>query len=539
MKKETADPGNTHPRRDAPAILVLLLVSAWPLLNFANVNRDKAFSIPIVLAFFAISFTVTMVVYGLCRWLIRRVPPGSWALALAAGHVLFFGHAVVLPRLGRAIALAGLPGGRVTLAAAVIVIVLSAALLGSRRLAVTAVAVGLAVAMATPAAGLTRFAIGQWQAARRSPAPSTRAQGTLRFQPNIYFVMADGYGRSDSLQRFLGFDNRAAIAELEGLGFFVARNARANYPMTFLAMSSVLNMDYVATPDKPPYPDRSGFTMFLRGENAVFNQFKQLGYSVVQAGSGLWKEFGCWGFEDVCIEEQTFGAGEVFRLGFGETETALMEMTPLFKRYIAAARTRGVFGEAVTNFAGLTKALRTVDLTRPVLVLAHSFPPHPPFIYSADCSIRGEVVYDYGPLRDRADDPAGRERYRQLSAEAAECVTSQMLFFAREITRRDPGAIVVIQSDHGSDTRVDWSPRTPLNSWTREARQERFGVLNAIRLPIRCRQWLTDEISPVNTFRLVMGCLQDRRPDLLPDRSFVAAYENHSEFGRLSEIVEP
>jgi hypothetical protein len=294
-------------------------------------------------------------------------------------------------------------------------------------------------------------------------------------------------------------------------------------------------MDYVVTPEMPRYADRSRFAMYLRGENATFERFKRLGYSIVQAGSGLWKEFGCWGYEDICIEQQTFGAGEVFRIGFGETEMALMEMTPLFKRYVAAAKARGVFNGAVTNFAGLTKALRTVESGKPLLVMAHSYPPHPPFIYGPDCSIRDEIIYDYGPMRDRTDEPVGRERYRRLYAESAECVTRQMLFFAREITRRDPGAIVIIQSDHGSDTRVDWSARTPLSAWTAEAFHERFGVLNAIRLPERCRQWLYESISPVNTFRVVTGCLQDTKPDLVPDRSFVAAYENHPEFGRVHE----
>jgi hypothetical protein len=411
-------PPRSH-RLDTLPILVLMLVAAWPLVNFANVNRDKAFSGWILLAFFAVSALTSLLLYLIGRRLVRRVPPGSWALALAAGHALFFAHALVLPPIGRALATAGIQPGRTAWTAAILIILGLAAWIGRHRLAVTALAAGLAVAVAMPAAGVAAFAVRQWRDSRPPVARSGDTHGTLVSQPNIYFVLADGYGRTDSLRTYLGFDNSAAIEELEDLGFFVARKAQANYPMTFLAMSSVFNMDYVVTPEMPRYADRSRFAMYLRGENATFERFKRLGYSIVQAGSGLWKEFGCWGYEDICIEQQTFGAGEVFRIGFGETEMALMEMTPLFKRYVAAAKARGVFNGAVTNFAGLTKALRTVESGKPLLVMAHSYPPHPPFIYGPDCSIRDEIIYDYGPMRDRTDEPVGRERYRRLYAESA------------------------------------------------------------------------------------------------------------------------
>lgn len=521
-------------RQTAPFV-VLVLVSAWPLVNFANVNRDKAFSAPILLGLFAMSCLASAILYLACRRLFPRVPGGAWAFVLAAGHALFFAHAVVLPPIGRALAAGGVRVGPVAWTAAIAIILLAMGWVGTHRLAVTALAAGLAVAVAMPAGSLVAFGVRHWRGGNTPVTASGQAHGPLLSRPNVYFVIADGYGRTDTLRKFLGFDNGGLIHALEDLGFFVAGKANANYPMTFLALGSALSMDYVATPATPRYEDRTRFNPVLGGDNAVVALFKGFGYSFVQAGSGLWQETNCRGHEDLCLENDTFGAGEVFRVGFGETEMALMEMTPLFKQYLAAARARGVFAGAITNFAGLTKALRTVDTGKPLFVVAHSYPPHPPFIYSPDCSIRDEIVSDYGPLRDRTDDAAGRERYRRLYAESVECVSRQMHFFAREIVRRDPGAIVVIQSDHGSDTRVDWSPATPLHAWTREAIEERFGVINVVRVPERCRQWLYDSISPVNTFRLIVGCLQDRQPDLLPDRSFVAAYENHPEFGLVHE----
>jgi hypothetical protein len=66
----------------------------------------------------------------------------------------------------------------------------------------------------------------------------------------------------------------------------------------------------------------------------------------------------------------------------------------------------------------------------------HSYPPHPPFVYAPDCSIRSDIVYDIVPLRDC--DVAGMTESRQLYADSVGCVSRQLVFFAREIAQRDP-----------------------------------------------------------------------------------------------------
>lgn len=517
-------------------LLVLVLVCAWPLVNFANVNRDKAFSVPVLLAFFAVSVVALTAAYGLSCRVFPRVPRGSLALALGTGHALFFGYATGLRRSGHLVAAAD---GVFPLT--VIGILVLMAWLGSKRVAVTAFAAGLAVAVALPAASLAAFAYRQRisEAQPLSSTASTQPPETARLRPNVYFVIADGYGRTDTLRKFLHFDNSPFMDDLEAAGFFVAKHARANYPTTFLALSTALNMDYMATEATPRFADRSAFNPILLGDNAVVEMFKGLGYSFVQAGSGMWQETNCHGFEDICIEDETFGAGRLFRLGFGETEMALMKLTPVFDRYVALARARGVFDAAITDFSRLGVALRHVKSESPILVVAHSYPPHAPFVYRADCSIVDPVIHDYASMRDHRTDTVARERYRRSYAESTECVSRQMVAFAREIAARDPGAIVIIQSDHGTDMTVDWSGRTPLDAWSYNAVEERFGIVNAIRAPEACRQWLYDSMSPVNTFRFVRGCLQGTAPEYLPDRMFAASYEHHPEFGLVKAYRNP
>ncbi len=73
-------------------------------------------------------------------------------------------------------------------------------------------------------------------------AKAQRADGEL---PNIYYIILDGYARDDVLQEYFDFDNRPFVKELEKRGFYVARQSTSNYMLTFLSLTSSLDMRYL------------------------------------------------------------------------------------------------------------------------------------------------------------------------------------------------------------------------------------------------------------------------------------------------------
>lgn len=73
-------------------------------------------------------------------------------------------------------------------------------------------------------------------------APSQASPSTDAALPNIYYIIVDGYGRSDVLKDLYGADNSDFITFLERRGFFVATDARSNYSKTILSLASSLNM---------------------------------------------------------------------------------------------------------------------------------------------------------------------------------------------------------------------------------------------------------------------------------------------------------
>ncbi|MBT4002001.1 MAG: hypothetical protein HOF10_01675 [Chloroflexi bacterium] len=64
-------------------------------------------------------------------------------------------------------------------------------------------------------------------------------------QPDVYYIILDGYSREDYLNEVLSYDNRPFLNELEGYGFYIANCSQANYSLTRYSLASSLNMEYV------------------------------------------------------------------------------------------------------------------------------------------------------------------------------------------------------------------------------------------------------------------------------------------------------
>ena len=58
--------------------------------------------------------------------------------------------------------------------------------------------------------------------------------------PAIYYIILDGYARSEVMRELFDFGNTAFLERLERKSFFVARGSNANYCKTPLSRSSSL-----------------------------------------------------------------------------------------------------------------------------------------------------------------------------------------------------------------------------------------------------------------------------------------------------------
>lgn len=312
--------------------------------------------------------------------------------------------------------------------------------------------------------------------------------------PNIWLVIPDGYSRADVVEGRTGLDLAPWIAALEQRGFQVADDARANYPTTWASVATMLDMDYVLDEDDRVGNRRPLFDR-IRGNNATVRTLRAWGYGYVHSGGVAWEGSRCAGYEDRCLGMTRFT----------ETDWALVRSTPL-----APLFQRMMFAEVadLSDPQTVVHDVMTDEPEEPYFVLAHLLSPHPPFVRDARCGRRQDVpTYEKGR-------PA---EYRGM----VECLNKQLLDAIDTILEADPEAVIIIQSDHGHDWGVDFSdPYDP--AWSREAGWDRWPLLSALRLPDGCA--VPEDLSPVNTMRLVLACLSDNRPDLLPYRAWITTY---------------
>ena len=487
--------------------LPLILMAAWPFVGFASHNARDFVNFGVVLKYGLIFNAALVLMAVLAMAVLRRQPPTRITLTLAVAAVAFFlfGYAesFVLQWFG-----VGRFRYSLALFGVVFLALVSAAWWLSRaRHAATILSVAAGVAVLVAVFELAQH-FAQRQEAGAPPAATAPAGGAAT--ANVYFVLFDEYGRADQLLDAFGFDVAPFQDALRSQGFQVVARSHANLPMTHLSLTTTLSMDYIVPVGPGALDGFYGYKSRLRGYNEVVASFRALGYRYVHAQPGRWEGSRCGGGEDLCIKGATPHA-------FNETEVALLGMSPLLP--VAWKLFPNALKYGRIQFSDVVARLKDLPAP-PYFLYAHLLQPHD-LQFDADCSPypnpRGIQLRDrpWGTLTE-----AGKAAYIATIT----CINRQILKGVEAIIKADPEAIVVLQADHGFALGDTFTK--PLGDWTETDFSRRFGVFNALRLPPRCRSMLYETLSPVNTFRVVLACLEGREPNLLPDRSYVGIYNN-------------
>jgi hypothetical protein len=487
----------------ARGLLAIALFTAWPLLNFANRNRERldSFAGDFLMSVAAVAFGVAAASFllGFALSGFRRVP--ALALAVVAAVTLFFNHQNLVEGLEKVV---GGAAGPVWLALS-LAICGAALALGNRRAVPGLLLTFGLVASLIPGSSLAIFALrGEPDLAASLEPPGLE----LRSTPNIFHIIVDSYAREDALRRFLGYDNAAFVAALRQRGFYVADASYSNYPATFLSLASTLGMDYFVTEETPRFKTvGSQFYPLVQGENPAAAELRRHGYAHIQQSCVVSDISSCGPAVDLC-------------LGTGRTalDQSLLDRTALsFVTERARPSTLGDF----------TSRLDEVFSQRPPLyAFVHSTPPHPPMTYAPDCRPASEPA----PLADHW-------RNRASYMHDIECVNGELLGLVDEILSRDPEAVILVHGDHGSAFGVDWSQ--PMEGWSEEQVEERYSILMAVRLPATCRDLLYPTLSPVNLYRVVLACLAEVEPTLRPDELYISPKPSHPDWGSAYRVGRP
>ncbi len=131
------------------------------------------------------------------------------------------------------------------------------------------------------------FSRAQTDGARATRIPTVVLRpSTDEPSPDIYYIILDGYARSDYMTEAIGLDNSEFIAFLERQGLLVAKESRSNHNWTSLSLASSLNMtlaQYLGANMLPGYYP-TPFVDFIR-HNLVRRSLEEIGYRTVAVQS--------------------------------------------------------------------------------------------------------------------------------------------------------------------------------------------------------------------------------------------------------------
>jgi hypothetical protein len=505
--------------RLAPFALVLLAGLA-PFVSFAYANKTQVYDHSLLALYAGATACTTLLILAAIRVLggKARFAQRANALAIAIFFFFVFGlfRSAVAMQLTQHVSFVT---GALWLGAMLAAIAASWRMARQERLSSALLVIAAAMFVA-PLASLSVFALSMPAARDAAAAGETRA---FVQRPNIYFFLMDGYARADKLRELSGADNTPFLDSLRDSGFRVIDRATANYPTTWLSVSSTLSMRYIQTEDMPPYRSTAPHYRIMNGDSATVRRFRANGYRYVHLANGH-PQFNCSGIADLCIGRQD----ETSVTAISDLELNLLQMTPLY--YVLSRLAPDVlskpFRGSISQVADVADEIAGIPLDQPFFLYAHLLVPHPPYLLDAQCR----------PNNNMADVSLRSWSREAIPAYAAymQCANRQMMDLVGRILARDRQAVIVLQGDHGSGFLVDWL--LPLRQWSQAGISERLAPLSAIRMPAACQDSLYDDMSLVNNFRAVTACLEGRRPQYLEDKSYITPDSDNREFGQVLRV---
>lgn len=160
----------------------------------------------------------------------------------------------------------------------------------------------------------------------------------------------------------------------------------------------------------------------------------------------------------------------------------------------------------------LDELKRIPELNGPKFVFVHIVGPHPPFVLNH----QGKAVTPVRPYLAGDGEAFGGspEEYQQQYVEQLRYINSQIQVAVDSILEKSARPpVILIQGDHGPGSLLR------RNSLDKTCLFERTSILSAYYLPGGSPA-LTPDLSPVNTFRVVLNTFFGTDLELLPNRTY-------------------
>jgi hypothetical protein len=358
---------------------------------------------------------------------------------------------------------------------------------------------------------------------------STPAQNA----PDIYYFIFDRYAGPKSLKEEYAFDNSKFLNLLKQKGFYIAENAKTNYPKTFLSLGSSFNMEYLDALTKQTNggksADESLVTPLIR--NGKIIQFlKERGYVIVNIGPKTWTPTSMNPNADknFIMPSGTYMGADIFTTGFLNTTIAGPILQKLLHNPLDVSQDPNNNEHRNVALYEIKAVEQAITIQGPKFVFVHILLPHDPFVFDKNCTPISEItvnqhdhIYNY---------------LNQL--QCANLKIEKLMNAIIKMSKTPP--VIILQSDEGPFPMKE--PVDDKQSWGQAsdtALREKFPILNAYYFPNASTSALYDSITPVNSFRVLFNTYFGTDYPLLSDKNYVFTdEENYYKFTDVTERVK-
>lgn len=328
-------------------------------------------------------------------------------------------------------------------------------------------------------------------------------------QPNVYYIILDGYTSDKNLDAFCKFDNKAFSDTLKKMGFYIQDNACSNYDKTLFSLASTLNLDYINQIEKGKLQEEN--TELYLANNKVSEILKANGYNyyLFDLGYALKIKYSA---KDILIktlsnsiqDDMISSPDNDFFIHF--LDNSIFALLP--NNY--SDFTNKGFANKIRN---VFKSLPSVaSLSGKKFVFAHIISPHPPFLFD----LNGNYNYKTSSKANLWNKNDYIEQLRYINKEALKAIGG--------IIKNDTSSnkIIIIQGDHGTRTIETNNNYHNKETWVKE----RYGIFNAIYInkndSIKKRTLDTWRYSSVNTFRIILNNYFQMKLPIIADNKYYA-----------------
>lgn len=302
---------------------------------------------------------------------------------------------------------------------------------------------------------------------------------------DIYFIVLDSYPSFKNLKEILGFENDDFMKFLKDRGFFIIEDSSSNYNYTRFSISSTFNLDYINTEkigDNTYSLKDNDFDLMKLQNSKAISFLSSFGYNIL-------------------IESPLFNRKYLEMVFFNHVLMMSVMISPYIQNFVNASLIRGC---VLSTFNFLEKH---VNFKSPFFVYAHIMLPHVPYMFDK----KGNMPSFF---KQKDEKKMFIEQLIYTNERMKKIIDSILL-----ISKKRP--IIIIQSDHGPDLKLNDKEKVI---------KIRTGILNAVFLPDRKGELFYNEMTPVNTFRLVFNRYFNANFERLPD----ITYYQEKESGKLA-----